>query len=58
MLIALSDPDIAEPASRPPLSDLRVLAAGFNELAIKALTPPGPAASVTAAPSGGATTTY
>ena len=38
-LLALSDPDIAGPASRPPLSDLRVLVEGFNDLAIKALTP-------------------
>ena len=40
MLIALSDPDIAGPASQPPLSDLRVLVMGFNDLAIKAITPP------------------
>jgi hypothetical protein len=40
VLNALSDPDIAGPASRPPLSDLRVLAVGFNDLAIAALAPP------------------
>ena len=39
MLIALSDPDVAGPASRPPLSDLHVLALGFNDLAVKAMTP-------------------
>jgi outer membrane biosynthesis protein TonB len=39
LLSALSDPDIAGPASRAPLSDLRVLAAGFNDLAARAMTP-------------------
>ena len=39
LLTALSDPDIAGPASRSPLSDMRVLAAGFNDLAARALTP-------------------
>jgi TonB family protein len=39
VLAALSDPDIARQASRPPLSDVRVLAAGFNDLAVRALTP-------------------
>ena len=39
VLAALSDPDIAQQASRPPLSDVRVLAAGFNDLAVRALTP-------------------
>jgi len=40
LLIALSDPDIAQAAGQPPLADLRVLATGFNDLAIRALTPP------------------
>ncbi|HEY1308215.1 MAG TPA: energy transducer TonB [Vicinamibacterales bacterium] len=39
LLTALSDPDIAGPASRSPLSDLRVLAAAFNDLAAQATTP-------------------
>jgi hypothetical protein len=39
MLTALSDPDIADSASRPPLSDLRVLAVGFNDLAVRAMAP-------------------
>ena len=37
--MALSDPDVAGPASQPPLSDLHVLALGFNDLAVKAMTP-------------------
>ena len=40
LLIALSEPDISQAAAQPPLSDLRVLATGFNDLAIRALTPP------------------
>jgi hypothetical protein len=39
-LMALSDPDIANEAQRRPLSDLRTLATGFNELTVRALTPP------------------
>lgn len=38
----LSDPDLAQPASQPPLSDLRTLAAGFHDLSVKALPPPAP----------------
>src|SRR5262245_21968440 len=37
VLIALSDPDIAQAAGQAPLSDLRVLATGFNDLTIRAL---------------------
>jgi hypothetical protein len=40
VLIALSDPDIAPTAKQPPLSDLRVLASGFSDLTVRALTPP------------------
>jgi TonB family protein len=48
MLITLSDSDIADPASRPPLSDLRVLATGFHDLALKSMTPqPAPPADTT-----------
>jgi TonB family protein len=40
VLIALSDPDIAAAAKQPPLADLRVLASGFSDLTMRALTPP------------------
>lgn len=40
VLLALADPDIAPAAKQPPLADLRVLAAGFNDLTVRALTPP------------------
>jgi protein TonB len=40
VLIALSDPDMAVAAKQSPLSDLRVLATGFNDLTIRALAPP------------------
>jgi|RhiMethySRZTD1v2_1073278.scaffolds.fasta_scaffold00464_28 hypothetical protein len=40
VLMALSDPDIATAAKQAPLSDLRVLASGFNDLTVRALTPP------------------
>jgi hypothetical protein len=40
VLIALSDPDIAPAAKQPPLADLRVLASGFSDLTVRALTPP------------------
>jgi TonB family protein len=61
-LIALSDPDIADPAARSPLSDIRVLAIGFNDLAVRAMasqpvapseatTPPSPAQIAAVPPS-------
>ena len=40
VLLALSDPDITVVAKQPPLADLRVLASGFNDLTVRALTPP------------------
>lgn len=40
MLAALNDPDIESVASQPPLSDLKMLASGFNDLASKAVAPP------------------
>jgi hypothetical protein len=40
VLMALSDPDIAVAAKQAPLADLRVLASGFNDLTVRALTPP------------------
>jgi hypothetical protein len=48
-LMALADPDIAAEAQRRPLSDLRTLASGFNELTVRALAPP-PAPPVAATP--------
>jgi TonB family protein len=40
VLGALSDPDVVADAKHPPLSDLRTLAGGFQELAAKAAAPP------------------
>ena len=40
VLLALADPDIASAVKQPPLSDLRVLASGFNDLTVRALAPP------------------
>jgi len=58
VLAALSDPDIVEQASRLPLSDLRLLAVGFNDLAVRAITtppvPPPPSTMPAPAPSAGA----
>jgi TonB family protein len=42
MLVMMTDPDVEAGASRPPLSDLRTLAAGFRDLAVTASTPPPP----------------
>lgn len=60
VLVAISDPDIGAVAKQAPLSDLRVLASGFNDLATRALAPPpapvappvaqAPAAPVTTPP--------
>jgi len=51
VLNALADQDVATEASRPPLSDLRTLAGGFQELAAKAAAPPpAPAPAPVAAP--------
>ena len=49
---ALADPDLAHAAAQAPLSDIRVLAAGFHELSMKAIAPPPapPAPVVVAAP--------
>jgi len=38
----LADPDVAQAASQPPLSDLRTLAKGFHDLSVKAAEPPPP----------------
>jgi TonB family protein len=40
VLMALADQDVASEARQPPLSDLRTLAGGFQELAAKASAPP------------------
>jgi hypothetical protein len=40
VLIALSDPDMTNAAQQPPLADIKTLASGFNDLAIRSLTPP------------------
>jgi TonB family protein len=40
VLVTLADSDVGADASRPPLSDIRTLAVGFEELAAKASTPP------------------
>ena len=42
VLVALADPAVAADANRPPLSDLRMLAVGFEELSTKAAAPPAP----------------
>ena len=44
VMSALNDPDLAQAASQPPLSDLRTLAAGFQELSAKVAAPPPPPA--------------
>jgi hypothetical protein len=40
VLVTLADQDVASDAAQPPLSDLRTLAVGFEELAAKAAAPP------------------
>jgi tetratricopeptide (TPR) repeat protein len=40
VLEALNDPDIEAAAQQPPLADMRLLAAGFRDLSVKALAPP------------------
>jgi hypothetical protein len=49
VLIALSDPDIGAAAGQAPLADLKTLATGFNDLAIRNLAPP-PTPQVASAP--------
>ena len=49
VLAGLNDPDLESVSSQPPLSDLKMLATGFNDLAAKAIAPPPPPAP--AAPS-------
>lgn len=52
VIAGLSDPDIETASAQPPLSDLKMLATGFNDLAVKASAPPAPAPA--AAPSASA----
>ena len=40
VLDVLNDPDVRPVAAQPPLSDLKVLAQGFRDLALTAATPP------------------
>jgi hypothetical protein len=42
VLNGLADPDIAGAASQSPLSDIKMLATGFNDLTAKQLAPPAP----------------
>lgn len=42
VLNALDDPELGTAAAEPPLSDIRTLAAGFQDLAREALAPPPP----------------
>ena len=50
VLAALADPDVAVEAAQPPLSDLRTLAGGFEELSAKAAAPPPPLPAAAPAP--------
>jgi hypothetical protein len=43
VLKAIADPDIAGSAGAPPLSDIKTLASGFRDLAVKSIPPPPPA---------------
>lgn len=49
LLDVMADPDLAAVVGAPPFSDLRMLAAGFKDLAVQA-TPPPPIAAKVAAP--------
>jgi len=42
VLKSIGDPDIATAAVAPPLSDIKTLAAGFKDLAVKSTPPPAP----------------
>ena len=42
VLKSISDPDIAASAGAPPLSDIKTLASGFRDLAVKSVPPPAP----------------
>ena len=40
VVAAMADPDVADVVAKPPLSDLRTLAAGFRDLSVTAAAPP------------------
>jgi TonB family protein len=42
VLVTMAEPEVSAEMSRPPLSDIRTLAVGFEELASKAAAPPPP----------------
>jgi hypothetical protein len=42
VLKSIADPDVAEVADAPPLSDIRTLASGFRDLSVKMIPPPAP----------------
>jgi TonB family protein len=42
VLVTMAQPEVSAEVSRPPLSDIRTLAVGFEELASKAITPAAP----------------
>jgi TonB family protein len=42
VLVTMAEPEVSAEVSRPPLSDIRTLAVGFEELASKAVAPPPP----------------
>ena len=42
VLKSIADPDMAQLAGAPPLSDIRTLASGFRDLSVKMIPPPAP----------------
>src|SRR5258708_813809 len=50
VLVTMADPDLAAGGAPPPLSDIRTLAVGFEELASKAVAPPPPPPAPVPAP--------
>jgi TonB family protein len=50
VLVTLADSDVSSDANRPPLSDIRTLAVGFEELSAKAAAPPPPPPAPAPAP--------
>lgn len=50
VLDVLSDPDVVQAASQPPLADMKTLAAGFYDLSASAAAPPPPPIPVEPSP--------